>query len=44
MKQYTKAELEILLLETKDVLTSSGQSPFYFFDDPNNDEFGNVLQ
>lgn len=33
MKQYTKAELEILTLEEKDVLTLS--SPIGSHDDPN---------
>ena len=36
MKQYTKAELELLLLETKDVILTS--SPQGLWDDPNGDE------
>ena len=36
MKQYTKAELELLLLETKDVILTS--SPFSEFDATNSDE------
>ena len=36
MKQYTKAELELLLLETKDVILTS--TPYAAFDDTNSDE------
>ena len=35
MKQYTKAELELLLLETKDVILTS--SPQGLWDDPNHE-------
>ena len=36
MKQYTKATLELLLLETKDVILTS--TPYAAFDDTNSDE------
>ena len=36
MKQYTKAELELLLLETKDVILTS--SPYGMFDATDSDE------
>ena len=36
MKQYTKAELELLMLDTKDVLTNS--TPFGSHDDPTDED------
>lgn len=38
MKQYTKADLELLLLPAEDVILTS--SPYGMFDNPDEGEFG----